>query len=424
MTSAAPAHLVRRILDAPWQRRFWAELCWIVVGAPLVVVCLLPVLVGLAVGIASSILFVGLMIITGTMLAARRFGGVHRSLAVKLLDVRVDAPSPPRLRPGLWNWIKTRAGDPVGWRAVAYLLLRLVIAIVSLGVVGQLLLYAVFALTYPILWFFFDGQELPVYGIHAAHWVATIPFGLAGVVVFFAVPWVAHALTSVDRLLVRGLLGPTTLSERVRDLELSRATAVEDATVKLRSIERDLHDGAQAQLVALAMKLGIAKDELDADALDRDRVRTLVSDAHANAKQALVELRDLARGIHPAALDAGLDVALSTLVSRVGAPARLHVDLPERPPPAIETILYFSAAELLTNAVKHTSTPVHLEVATQAGTLRLMVSDSGNGGARLTPGGGLAGLVDRLRTVDGRLDLRSPGGGPTVITVEIPLPRR
>jgi signal transduction histidine kinase len=416
MTSAAPA-ILRRILDAPLRRRFRAELAWVLIGVPFAFVCLLTVLLGLAVGLLTSVLVFGLLFITASLLCARKFGDLHRRLAARLLDLRVAVPTPRRLEPGLWSWTKARLGDPLAWRAVAYLVLRLAFAFASLGIVGELLLYAFALVTYPIVWLIDGGRMLPVFDLEVSNWGLTLPLALLGVAVFLAVPWVLRVLTPVDKLLVRGLLGPKTLSERVRDLEASRATAVEDSTVKLRRIERDLHDGAQAQLVALAMKLGIAKDEDDPE-----QVRALVSAAHANAKQALVELRDLARGIHPAALDAGLDVALSTLVSSTGAPAHLHVDLPLRPPPSIETIVYFSASELLTNALKHSSKPTRVEVTAQAGTLRLTVSDNGSGGARLTPGGGLAGLADRLRTVDGGLGIDSPPGGPTVITVEIPLP--
>jgi signal transduction histidine kinase len=171
------------------------------------------------------------------------------------------------------------------------------------------------------------------------------------------------------------------------------------------------------------MKLGLAKDELAGEDLDVGQVRTLVTAAHANAKQALTELRDLARGIHPAALDAGLDVALSTLVATSGIEARITVDLPRRPPPSLETIVYFSAAELLTNAAKHAKSPVLLDVSESGAVLRMEVADQGAGGARILPGGGLAGVVERLKTVDGELLIASPAGGPTTITARIPLLR-
>jgi signal transduction histidine kinase len=262
---------------------------------------------------------------------------------------------------------------------------------------------------------------LPLFDIHTSDWLLSLPIGVIGAALVLFAPWVLRGVTTMDRVLAFSLLGPTSLTERVRDLEQSRASAIEDATTRLQRIERDLHDGAQAQLVALAMKLGIARDELAGENADLDNLRTLVTAAHGNAKQALAELRDLARGIRPPSLDAGLEVALTTLAARSAVEVRLRVDLPDRPSPAMETLLYFSAAELLTNAAKHGGAPVvHLELSAPNGALRLTVSDEGAGGARLTPGGGLAGVADRIGTVDGRLEIDSPPGGPTVITAHIP----
>jgi signal transduction histidine kinase len=213
---------------------------------------------------------------------------------------------------------------------------------------------------------------------------------------------------------------------RVRELEQSRSHVVEDSAARLRSIERDLHDGAQAQMVAVAMKLGLAREKLGG-ALngtvqpDLERVLELVDAAHRGAKEAIAELRDLARGIHPPELDHGLGTALTTLAARSGVPVELVVDLPERQSAAIETIAYFCAAELLTNVAKHsggrhaTLAAVHVP-----GLLQVRVSDDGAGGARLEARGGLAGLAERIRTVDGRLQVSSPSGGPTVVTVELP----
>ena len=410
-------NVLRLILAAPFRRAFRAELAWVLLGVPLAVLCLVLLVVGLAFGVGLSPLFLGLLLISATLLGARGLGKLHRALASGLLGMRVAAPPRRELRPGLWNWVKARVGDPAGWRAAAYLVVRPPLALAELIVTAVLLVYGFGTLVYPVTWFLLDGQAQPVFAIFTREWIFTIPLALLGLLVLFATPWILHGMLVLDRLLVRGLLGASTLSERVRDLEASRATAVEDATVKLRRIERDLHDGAQARLVAVAMKLGVAKDEPDVD-----QVRALVAAAHENAKLALVELRDLARGIHPPALDAGLGVALSTLAATSAADVRLSVELPTRPPPSIETIVYFSAAELLTNAVKHgDGRAIDVDVALIPGGLRLAVSDSGGGGARVTPGGGLAGLADRARTVDGRLGISSPPGGPTVITVEIPL---
>jgi signal transduction histidine kinase len=201
---------------------------------------------------------------------------------------------------------------------------------------------------------------------------------------------------------------------------------VDDSAARLRRIERDLHDGAQAQMVAVAMKLGLAREKLGgtlgaAAEADFERALELVDAAHATAKQAITELRDLARGIHPPVLDHGLDTALATLAAGSGVPVELVAELPERPSAAIETIAYFCAAELLANVAKHSGARhATLEAVHVPGLLRVRVSDDGTGGARIEAGGGLAGLAERLRTVDGRMEISSPPGGPTVVTVEMP----
>ena len=255
------------------------------------------------------------------------------------------------------------------------------------------------------LWVLFLGVILCAYGF----W-----WGAALIAVGALELWVAYHL----------LLAP--LPRRVRELEQARAHAVDDSAARLRQIERDLHDGAQAQMVAVTMKLGLAMKKLGrmvdgTGQTDLDRVLDLVAAAHRGSKEAVTELRDLARGIHPPVLDNGLGAALTTLAARSDLPVELAIDLPERPSAAIETIAYFCAAELLTNVTKH-SGALHatLEASHVPGLLRVRVSDDGCGGARIDERGGLAGLAERIRTVDGRLQVTSPPGGPTAVTIELP----
>jgi signal transduction histidine kinase len=255
------------------------------------------------------------------------------------------------------------------------------------------------------IWNLILGILLFAYGFY---WIGLVP--LAGSLLIF---WTAYFIQ-------------THTVQRVRELEQSRDHVVDDAAARLRRIERDLHDGPQAQMVAVAMKLGLAQEKLaraatGAGPTDLARTLELVEAAHRGAKEAIVELRDLARGIHPSVLDQGLGTALTTLAARSGVPVELVTDLPERPSAAIETIAYFCAAELLANAAKHSGAQrVTLEVVNGAGRLRVRVSDDGCGGARVEARGGLAGLAERVRTVDGRLQLTSPRYGPTVVTVELP----
>jgi signal transduction histidine kinase len=208
-------------------------------------------------------------------------------------------------------------------------------------------------------------------------------------------------------------------AERARELEERRARAVDESAARLRGIERDLHDGAQVRLAALAMTLGEIKESLEQSG--DDRTLALAAAAHRNAKDTLAELRDLARGIHPPVLDRGLGPALGILAGTSAIPVGLTVGITERPSPAIEAMAYFCAAELLANAAKHSgASRVTISVAEEDTGLVMSVTDDGDGGARLVPGGGLAGLRERVQTVDGRLDVDSPPGGPTVVTVELP----
>ena len=208
-------------------------------------------------------------------------------------------------------------------------------------------------------------------------------------------------------------------AERARELQERRARAVDESAARLRRIERDLHDGAQVRLAALAMTLGEIKEYLESSG--DDRTLALVGAAHQNAKDTLAELRDLARGIHPPVLDRGLGPALGILAGTSAIPVGLTVALTERPSPAIEAMAYFCAAELLANATKHSgASRVTVSVREQDSGLALSVTDDGDGGARLIPGGGLAGLRERVQTVDGRLEVDSPPGGPTIVTIDLP----
>ena len=255
-----------------------------------------------------------------------------------------------------------------------------------------------------------------------------------GVALLASVPWAGPlALLGVLPLAGAALIFWTVYRlqqdsvRRVQELERSRTSLVDDSAARLRQIERDLHDGAQAQMVAVTMKLGLAVKKLGGmtdgtGQTDLDRALELVVAAHRGAKEAIAELRDLCRGIHPTVLDQGLGIALTTLAARSDLPVETVIDLPERPSAAIETIAYFCAAELLTNVTKHSGARhATLEAVHVPGLqLRVRVSDDGCGGAQAGARGGLAGLADRIRTVDGRLQLSSPPGGPSVVTVELP----
>jgi signal transduction histidine kinase len=228
-------------------------------------------------------------------------------------------------------------------------------------------------------------------------------------------------MTEGELRLARALLSApreAVLSARVEELTTTRAGAVDAATAKLGQIERDLHDGAQARLVALAMGLGLAEERF---ARDPDGARELVGEAREEAKRALVELRDLARGIRPSLLaERGLGPALTALAARSPVPASVELDLPDGLPDAVETAAWFVVSEALANAGKHArATRVLVRVDGADGRLRVEVSDDGGGGAD-PAGSGLDGLRKRVEALDGRLTVVSPPGGPTAIRAELP----
>jgi signal transduction histidine kinase len=431
--------LARAALREPFSRRARQELLFCLVGA-LVGLAVLAVIVALLVpGTARSVARAGaivgvllpLTLATGT---ARRLGAAHRRLAERLLGERIGPP-PARPRRGWLGRLGVGLRDGPGWRAVAYTLLKLPIAVAEL--------YAVFLwadglanLTYPFWWGLFRnhapgvrlspvlvGTPFPGRVFHVGTYPGTFLAFAVGAAMVLAAPWVTRAVVSADRWLLRGLLGPGRLAERVHDLEQSRALAVDDSAALLRQVERDLHDGAQIRLATLAMHLGMAKEKLGGggDPPDVTGARELVDAAHRGAKDALAELRDLARGIHPPVLDNGLADALATLAAHSAIPVELATDIPSRPTPAIETIAYFCAAELLANSAKHSlANRIGLRATGRDGVLLLSVTDDGAGGADPN-GSGLSGLAQRVSTVDGRLEIASPPGGPTRVTVELPL---
>jgi len=462
-TPAAPP--VRRAIEAPFTRRAWNQLGHSVTSLLLAV---------------AAVAFIVPMLENGIFLAmsatpVRKLGGAARYLARVQLGEDIPAPPPLRpthfmkvttpdaataaslakavaeaggkareweTRPGLttrwlppprlaelaaqagippagvrpqneWtNWFGTRIRDSVSWRARGYFLVKLPLAATSLAVITACWLGGLFCLTFPA-W-----QALGLGPVTAGSF-AFLPLG---VVLLLAAPWATHGLTEADRWLMRALLGPGSSAQRIQVLEQSRARVVDDSAARLRGIERDLHDGTQAQLVAVAMKLGLAKDKLyDVNGIDLARVTQLVEDAHRGALEAIADLRTLARGIHPPVLDNGLADALATLADRSAVPVELITDIPERPSAAIETIAYFSAAELLANVARHSGARhATLEAVHVPGLLRVRVTDDGAGGARPAANGGLRGLAERVRTVDGRIEISSPQGGPTTVTVELP----
>ena len=311
--------------------------------------------------------------------------------------------------------------EPGTWGELGYALLRLPVSAAAAAVAVAAWAVGLILATLPLYRRSMPSGG-PMFGHTVLHTRAEVT-GLAvvGLLIVLAAPQLTRGLASADGVLARRLLGPRRdLAARVTELEISRERVVDAAEAERRRIERDLHDGAQQRLVALAMELGRAKAKF---ADDLDAARELVDQAHAQAKEALTELRNLVRGVHPPVLtDRGLDAALSGLAALCPIPVEVHVDVPVRPRASVEAVAYFVVAEALTNVAKH-SRASHAKVVVEGhgypGTLTVMVSDDGIGGAD-TSRPGLSGLADRVSGVDGRLSVESPSGGPTIIAAELP----
>jgi signal transduction histidine kinase len=283
---------------------------------------------------------------------------------------------------------------------------------------------ALYCLLYPLLYAVLPADWSG--GLELGDWTPdTVPEALAVMLLGAVAVPVAYGLSrlavvaqvELGRLLLTD--DRARLNARVSRLEETRAGVVDASSAELRRIERDLHDGAQARMVAVAMDLGMAEERLEDDP---EAARRLVRGAREEARRALAEMRDLVRGVAPAVLaDRGLDAALASLAGRSRVPVTLDVDLPERPPASVETAAYFVVAEALTNAAKHAdATAVTAVVLRHGPELLVRVTDDGAGGATETPGGGLAGLRDRVAALDGVLQITSPDGGPTTVAARFP----
>ncbi|MFJ9716804.1 sensor histidine kinase [Streptomyces sp. NPDC101213] len=422
-------HRLPAALRAPVEARAWREFAYVLLSLPVSIVLFAFAVTMLSVGAGLLVTFLGVPVLAAGLAACRGLGSVERARARGLLGLDVAEPEPLRPRgPGTLAWMGAVLRSGAAWRHVLYAVLHLPWAVFSFCVAVVFWVYGWATLTYP-LWFWlfplYGGQDgLQLYGDEGHRVYLDNPFeitvtALVGLLFTLATPWIVRALTTVDRVMVHGLLGPSRLASRVVELESDRGVVVDTAAADLRRIERDLHDGAQARLVALAMDLGLAKEKLREDPREAAR---MVDEAHGEVKTALQELRDLARGIHPAVLtDRGLDAALSSVASRCTVPVRVEVDLPARPAAAIEGIAYFTVSELLQNVSKHSGArSASVDVWRAEDRLLVQVSDDGVGGADASGGSGLAGLAGRLDAVDGILVVDSPTGGPTRVTAELP----
>jgi signal transduction histidine kinase len=342
--------------------------------------------------------------LTGVPLAAISLGALERH-RLRLIGRPVPA-SPHRrpVEPGLGAWLRLRYSEAATWRELAYAIVFATVLwladVMLVGLTGVLL--------YDIV------LDPLIHSAGAGRWV-----GSAALCVPLLVSLrLATALAAGHAALVRLLLGGDT-EQAVHDLTRSRARLVDAYEVERRRIERDLHDGAQQRLVALALTLGLIRFELDEQPV---AVQQLIDRATEQAEAALSDLRDLIRGIHPRVLtDHGLAAAVHELADRSPVPVTVVVDLPERLPSTVESTAYFVIAEALSNAVKHASaTAITVTASADRGRLRARIHDNGTGGADPTRGTGLAGITARASALNGTLIVSSPPGGTTTVHVELP----
>ncbi|MBB2909918.1 signal transduction histidine kinase [Streptosporangium becharense] len=400
----------------------WRALPYLLVSPLYGLACFVFLVTAIPVSLVLTVVWVGLPLLALTVLAWRAAAMVERRLLRLAFAVRI--PDPYRSTGGrnLLLRCKDMAGDPATWKDLVYLSLLLPIGLAELTVVVVLWVMA-FGLTVVPLPLVLGGNTLTVLGGVP---IATVPEALlclpAGIAFFFVAVYATRGTAWLHGALATALLGVgrnDRLAARAAHLRASRARGVDAAEAERRRIERDLHDGAQQRLLSVAMDLGRAQAKLDSDP---ESARELLAQAHTGTKAAIAELRDLARGIHPAILtDRGLGAALSSLASRAPVRVDLSVEISHRPPPAVESIAYFVVAESLTNMAKHSgATEGSVRVGRHGQRVIVEIVDNGVGAAVPRPGGGLAGLADRAATIDGTLSVDSPPGGPTTVRAELP----
>ncbi|WP_152627474.1 sensor histidine kinase [Streptacidiphilus melanogenes] len=383
---------------------------------------------GLWLSVVYTFLPTGLSVplLPGSQRAVRRLVDRQRKLAAQWSGVSVPARYPPlpdsgqgpelhallaRRHNQVWRDWRFVVIDPLAGGVIAFvptaLLLSSVWGLVTAFFGGQL------SHAWGNIWYMF----IPVSGPFTA-----VLAGLLAVAVALVALWDApHTAPRHARYLLR-VLAPSAdeaMAERIEHLTTTRSDAVDTQMAEIRRIERDLHDGAQARLVAMGMTLGAAERLLKSDP---DKVPALLAEARASSSKALDELRDLVRGIHPPVLaDRGLGDAIRSLAHLCPLSTEVTIDLPGRPEPPVESAAYFAVSEILTNAAKHSGAArAWIDVRYVGGMLRIDVTDDGRGGADPSRGTGLQGVERRLATFDGVLAVSSPPAGPTLITMELP----
>ncbi|MGW0662501.1 sensor histidine kinase [Streptodolium elevatio] len=375
------------------------------------------------------IIGIGVLVVPVLVVATRSLADLARRRSLAWTGVEIPRPYRPepeydRGIPGVVQRCRHVLADPATWRDLLWLIadwvVGLFLSILALGFIAQ----GVFGLLHPFLWeTLVDAGDSGWYTFlkvdSDGRAMLAVLLGIAYIFIGFAI---APAMLKAHAVFTRSLLAPTQKAEmrlRVAQLTVSRTDAVDASAAELRRIERDLHDGAQARLVAMGMNLGAAEALLETNP---EAARALLTETREASAKALHELRDLVRGIHPPVLaDRGLGDAVRALALESPLHVDVTVDVPGRLEAPVESAGYFAVNEVLTNVAKHAAAQnVWIDVRYRAGRLRIEVTDDGRGGAALEKGTGLRGIERRLGTFDGTLALVSPRGGPTTVTMELP----
>jgi signal transduction histidine kinase len=411
-----------RFARVAWDPQSYRNLLYLALALPLGVAYVAVLVAGLSAGAGLAVIVVGLVLLLATLFALRGMAAVERTLARRLLRISIHPPLEGGIDEDWRQRVQTWLRDPVTWKSLVFLLGKLpmgLLAYAAIGVLGSLSLLLTFAPVLvaitPVIFF---GWEIdnPIAAI------AAVP---VGVLLLLCCLHLFNGMAWIYGICARVMLGPSSveLRERVEGLKDASARILAAADDERRRIERDLHDGAQQRLVALNVLLGVVETKIEKDPT---AALPLVARARQEATEAVKELRELARGIHPALLaDRGLIAALEALAAR--APFKVEITgVPDhRLPPAVEATAYFITAEALTNVAKYAGDEARawVELAEDRSRLRVTVRDDGIGGADPRRGSGLRGLNDRVAALDGRFEVTSPPGEGTVVVAELPLER-
>jgi len=419
LTAASLARFAR-VAREPQSYR---NLLYLAIALPLGIAYVTVLVAGLSIGAGLAVIVIGLVLLLATLFAVRAMAAVERTLARRLLRIAIHPPLEGGIHANWRQRVQLWLRDPVTWKSLVFLLGKLPMGIIAFAAITLLGLTSVVLTLAPAL---VAITPIIFFGWEIDNPVAAIAAVPVGIVLWLTCLHLFNGMAWIYGICARVMLGPSSveLRERVEGLKDASARILAAADDERRRIERDLHDGAQQRLVALNVLLGVVETKLEKDPA---AAAPLVARARVEATEAVKELRELARGIHPALLaDRGLIAALEALAARAPFKVRISGVPDHRLPPAVEATAYFITAEALTNVAKYAGdeATATVELFEDRGRLRVTVRDDGAGGADPRRGTGLRGLNDRVAALDGRFEVTSPPGEGTTVVAELPLEAR